>query len=245
MIRNVKSKLFAIAVSSIIVALVANASYANMNKRPNLDGLVYWHGDQGEPKIALTFDDGPNEPYTSEILDILKKYNVKATFFVLGKNVEFYPSIMKRIVKEGHVIGNHTYSHPYLLLKSKTQIKYQIKRTEQNIMQITGVKPYLFRSPYGVDNKWIYLAAKQMGYVTIEWSVTGKNGGKEIQPEKIVNDVLKGTENGSIILLHDGDRLIRHADRSHIVKALPFIIESLQKKGYEFVTVPKLIGLEN
>ena len=79
-----KSKLFIIAVSSIVMALVANVSYANMNNRPNLDGLVYWHGDQSEPKIALTFDDGPNEPYTSEILDILKKCNVEATFFVLG-----------------------------------------------------------------------------------------------------------------------------------------------------------------
>ena len=112
-------------------------------------------------------------------------------------------------------------------------------------MRFAGVRPYLFRSPYGVDNKWIYSAAKQMGYLTIEWSVTGNNGGKEIRPEQIANYVLKGTENGSIILLHDGDRLIRHADRSHIVKALPFIIESLEKKGYQFVTVPKLIGLKN
>lgn len=239
-----KGKLLLIMVINIIVALIVNVSYANMNKRRNIDGLVYWHGDPNQPKIALTFDDGPNEPYTSKILDILKKYNVKATFFVIGKNVEYYPSIIKRIVQEGHVIGNHTYSHPCLLLELKTQIKYQIKETEQNIMQITGVKPYLFRSPYGVDNKGIYLVAKQMGYVTIEWSVTGRNGGKEIQFEKIVNDVLKDTENGSIILLHDGDRLIRHADRSHIVKALPFIIESLQKKGYQFVVVPKLIGLE-
>ncbi len=231
--------------SGIVLFFVASVSYANMNNRTNLDDLVYWHGDQSEPKIALTFDDGPNEPYTSEILDILKKYNVKATFFVLGKNVESYPLTIKRIAEEGHVIGNHTYSHPYLLFESKTQFKYQIKRTEQDIMRFAGVRPYLFRSPYGVDNKWIYSAAKQMGYLTIEWSVTGNNGGKEIRPEQIANYVLKGTENGSIILLHDGDRLIRHADRSHIVKALPFIIESLEKKGYQFVTVPKLIGLKN
>lgn len=240
-----KIKLLAIAVSGFIVAFVANASHADISKRLNMNGLVYWHGDPGQPQIALTFDDGPNEPYTSAILDVLKKYNVKATFFVLGKNVESYPSTMKRIVAEGHVIGNHTYSHPYLLLKFKTQIKYQIQKTEQSIMRITGVKPCLFRSPYGVDNKWIYLVARQMGYMTIEWSATGNNGGKEIQPEKIANDVLREVKNGTIILLHDGNRLIQHADRSHLVKALPFIIESLQRKGYQFVTVPKLIGLGN
>jgi peptidoglycan-N-acetylglucosamine deacetylase len=240
----VKSKLLAVSVSCVIAVFVANVSYANVDKRPNIEGLAYWHGDRNQPEIALTFDDGPNDPYTSEILDILKKYNVKATFFVLGKNVERYPGIAGRIIKEGHVIGNHTYDHPYLLIQSKSHIKYEIQKAEQAIVAATNIKPYLFRSPYGVDNKWIYQAAKQMGYVTIEWSVTGHNGGKEIQPDKIIKDVLKGVENGSIILLHDGDRLIRHPDRSHIVKVLPFIIESLQRKGYQFVTVPELIGLE-
>jgi peptidoglycan/xylan/chitin deacetylase (PgdA/CDA1 family) len=241
-----KNRLVIVAtVSSIIVALVANTSYANLNKKPNIDGFAYWHGDPSQPKIALTFDDGPNEPYTSEILDILKKYNIKATFFVLGKNVERYPDAARRIIKEGHVIGNHTYTHPYMLIKLKTGIKYEIQKTEQAIVSATNVKPHLFRSPYGLDSLWMYHAAKDLGYITIEWSVTGNNGGREIKPEKIVDDVLKYTEDGSIILLHDGNRLIQHFDRSHLVKALPLIIESLQKKGYQFVTVPVLLGTED
>jgi len=242
---GIKYRLFAIAVFGIALILSANKAYAGLDKKRNELGLVYWHGDINQPKIALTFDDGPNEPYTSEILDILKKYSIKATFFVLGKNVERYPDTAKRIVEEGHVIGNHTYDHPYLLIQSKSHIKYEIEKAEQAIFKATHTKPHLFRPPYGVTDNWIYHTVKEYGYVTVEWSVTGNNGGKEIRTNVIEKDVLSRVTNGAIILLHDGDRLIRHADRSHIVKALPFIIESLQKKGYQFVTVPKLIGLEN
>jgi len=240
---GIKYRLFAIAVFGIVLILSVNKVYAGLDKKHNEAGLVYWHGDIAQPKIALTFDDGPNEPYTSEILDILKKYNLKVTFFVLGKNVERYPDTARRIVKEGHVIGNHTYDHPYLLVQSKSHIKYEMQKAEQAILAATNIRPHLFRPPYGVDNSWIYHTAREFGYVTIEWSVTGNNGGKEIPPERIIEDVLNKVKNGSIILLHDGDRLIRGANRRNIVKALPFIIESLQKKGYQFVTVPELLGL--
>lgn len=239
-----KNIFFAIAVCNIAVILFYGRAYAGLDKRLNKAGLVYWHGDINQPKISVTFDDGPNEPYTSEILDILKKYGVKATFFVLGKNVERYPDIARRIIKEGHAIGNHTYDHPYLLVQSKSHIKYEIQKAEQAIVVATNIRPYLFRSPYGVDNSWIYNAVKESGYITIEWSVTGNNGGKEISPDKITNYVLMAVKNGSIILLHDGDRLIRGADRRNIVKALPFIIESLQQRGYQFVTVPELLDLK-
>lgn len=240
---GIKYRLFAIAVFGIALILSVNKVYASLDKKHNEAGLVYWHGDIGQPKIALTFDDGPNEPYTSELLDILKKCNVKATFFVLGKNVERYPDIARRIIKEGHVIGNHTYDHPYLLVQSKSHIKYEIQEAEQAIVAATNIRPHLFRSPYGVDNSWIYHIAREFGYVTIEWSVTGHNGGKEIPPDEIIKKILSEVKNGSIILLHDGDRLVRGADRRNIVKALPFIIESLQKKGYQFVTVSELLGL--
>ena len=241
--RGIKYRLFAIAVFGIGLILSVNKVYAGLDKKQNIPGLVYWHGDISQPKIALTFDDGPNEPYTSQILDILKKYNVKATFFVLGTNVERYPDTARRIVEEGHVIGNHTYDHPYLLIQSKAHIKYEIEKTEQAIFKATHTKPYLFRPPYGVTDNWIYHAVKEHDYITIEWSVTGNNGGKEISTDVIEKDVLSRVTNGAIILLHDGKRLIKGADRRDIVKALPFIIESLQKKGYQFVTVSELLGL--
>ncbi len=229
----------------IIAILLTTKGYAGLDKKHNITGLVYWHGDISQPKIALTFDDGPNEPYTSEILDILKKYNVKATFFLLGKNVERYPGVAKRIVREGHAIGNHTYDHPYLYIQSKSHIRNEIKQTEDAIFKATNKKTYLFRSPYGADNAWIRQAAKEFGYITIEWTITGHNGRSEIPAEEIVKNVLKKEENGDIVLLHDGNRLYKGANRSHMVKALPVIIESLQKKGYQLVTVPQLLGLED
>ncbi len=241
----IKYRLFAIAFFGITLVLSVNKACAGLDKKLNEPGLVYWHGDINQPKIALTFDDGPNEPYTSEILDILKKYNVKATFFVLGKNVERYPDTARRIVKEGHVIGNHTYDHPYLLVQSKSHIKYEIEKAEQAIFKATHTRPYLFRPPYGVTNNWIYHTVKGYGYVTVKWSVTGNNGGKEIRNNVIEKDVLSRVTNGAIILLHDGNKLTKGADRRTIVKALPVIIESLQQKGYQLVTVPQLLGIEN
>ena len=240
-----KNKFLKLVIFITLSILLTSRVYAVLDKKHNIVGLVYWHGDIGQPKIALTFDDGPNEPYTSEILDILKRYNVKATFFLLGKNVERYPDTARRIVKEGHAIGNHTYDHPYLLIQSNAHIKYEIKKAEEAIFKATNTTPYLFRSPYGVDASWIYRAVKEKGYVTIEWTVTGHNGRKEMTPDKIVKNILDGVENGDIILLHDGNRLIKGSDRSQTVKALPAIIELLQQKGYQLVTVPQLLGIEN
>lgn len=243
--RSRKNRFLKLAVFITITVLLTGRAYAGLYKKHNIVGLVYWHGDINQPKIALTFDDGPNGPYTSEILDILKKYNIKATFFLLGKNVERYPAVAKRIVKEGHAIGNHTYDHPYLLIQSRSHITYEIKKAELAIFEATNTKTHLFRSPYGADNSWLYHFVKETGYVTIEWTVTGHNGRKEIPYDSIIKNVLDGVENGAIILLHDGNRLLKGSDRSHVVKALPSIIESLEQKGYQFVTVPQLLNIEN
>lgn len=242
--RNIfKIILFILCIFPLVTSL--NQAQADLHRKHNKIGVVYWHGDVSQKKIALTFDDGPNEPYTSQILDILKSYNIKATFFLIGKNVEAYPEVLKRMVKEGHCIGNHTYSHPELALKSKTQIGNQIKKTEEAIFKASGIRPYLFRPPYGLDNPWVFIETEKMSYVIIKWSVSGHNGGKDIPFDKILERVLRGVENGSIILLHDGDRLIKGADRSQMVKALPLIIESLQKRGYQLITIPELLDLEN
>jgi peptidoglycan/xylan/chitin deacetylase (PgdA/CDA1 family) len=217
---------------------------ANINRQQNKEGVVYWHGDSTQNKIALTFDDGPQDVYTPQILDILKKYRLKATFFLIGKNVKFFPEVVKRIVREGHCIGNHTYSHPDLVLKNKEQIRLQLQKTEEAIYNATGLKTYLFRPPYGADNHWVSLEAENLGYVIIQWSVSGLNGRKDSQFDKIARRVITNTQNGSIILLHDGNRLSNKTDRSQIIKALPIIIETLQQKGYQFVTIPELLDLK-
>jgi len=215
----------------------------NLHKPQNRKGVVYWHGDSTQNKIALTFDDGPQDVYTPQILDILKKYGVKATFFLIGKNVEAFPGVAKRIAQEGHCIGNHTYSHPDLVLKTKEHIRLELQKTEEAIYNATGIKPYLFRPPYGADNHWVALEVENLGYVIIQWSVSGLNGRNDLQFDKLAQKVITNTKNGSIILLHDGNRLSNKIDRSQIIKALPIIIETLQQQGYQFVTIPELLDL--
>ena len=209
-------------------------------KNESKEDCIYRHGDRSKPEIALTFDDGPNEPYTSEILDILKANNVKATFFLVGENVEKYPEVARRIVKEGNAVGNHTYAHPDLLMRRGIlKMGREIDKTEEAIYNATGTRPRLFRPPFGSGG---YVEAKNRGYAIIKWSVSAENGGKEIPSEKIVKNVVEKTTNGSIILMHDG-RGIRHGtNRSQAVQALPVIIKTLKEKGYQFVTVPELIG---
>ena len=232
-----KINLFILCVFFIFIFL--NKILANQYKRPNRIGIVYWHGDLSQKKIALTFDDGPNELYTRQILDILKKYKVKATFFLIGKNVEAFPLVAKRIAEDGHCIGNHTYTHPDLFLQTRKQIEYQIKNTEDIIRKATGVLTYLFRPPYGVDDHLVFMEAEKLGYIIVKWSLTGGTG----ESDKIIKKILSYVENGAIILLHDGNRLSKNSNRSQVVKALPVIIESLQKEGYILVTVPELLSL--
>lgn len=243
MIKKRLFKIFIFTLYIIPVFLSLNEAQADLYKKRNKIGIVYWHGDTEENKIALTFDDGPNPIYTSQILDILKQYNIKATFFLIGKNVEAFPEVAKRIIQEGHSIGNHTYSHPELLLKKKTSIRYQIEKTEEAIIKATDIKPHLFRPPYGADSPGVFLEAEELGYIVVEWSVSGGNGAKDPKAEKITHKILSATKNGAIILLHDGDRLIHNIDRSQLVKALPLIIKTLKQQGYEFVTVDELLGL--
>lgn len=217
---------------------------ASLHKKEDRPGIVYWHGDSSQKTIALTFDDGPQSVYTPQVLDILKRYDVRATFFLIGKNVEIFPELAKRILEEGHSIGNHTYTHPDLRLQNKEQIKEQMLKTEKAIRSVTGYKPHLFRPPYGMDSKTVFLEAKNLGYVVVKWSVSGLNGRQDAPFNKIVKRVIDNTQNGSIILLHDGNRLFQKTDRSQIVKALPIIIETLRAEGYRFVTIDELISQE-
>lgn len=174
---------------------------ANLHRKRNKEGVVYWHGDSTQKKIALTFDDGPHDIYTPQILDILKKYDVKATFFLIGKNVEAFPEVAKRIVQEGCVIGNHTYTYPDLRLQTKDRIRQQLEKAEKAIYGATGVKPYLFRPPYGTDNNLVLLEAKNLGYVIIKWSVSGLNGRSDLRFDKIA-------KKGRVILLKCSENIL-------------------------------------
>jgi peptidoglycan-N-acetylglucosamine deacetylase len=205
-------------------------------------GKVYWHFPTHDKVVALTFDDGPNEPATSAVLKILRENGIHATFFLVGANVEKYPGAAREIVKEGNAIGNHSYSHPWLLaVESAKERNRQIDLAEKIIEEATGVHCTLFRPPHGYKSPWLLQAVKNRGMLSIEWAEDSSDWMNE-KSQKIAANVLKKVQPGDIVLLHDGKNLIHGADRRQTLQALPAIIEGLKSRGFHFVTIPELIG---
>jgi len=191
----------------------------------------------GPSEAALTFDDGPSVPYTGQILDILAKNKIKATFFLCGANAERYPELVRRIQREGHVIGNHTYSHPYLHLKSEADIAEEIDRTQEVLLRITGQRPTLFRPPYGVRWFSLWPILRRRGMSMVLWSDRGYDG--RLDASGIAKASLEGLKPGAILLLHDGFEAKPPAEvnRSGTVSALPAILEGARRAGYVFTRI--------
>jgi peptidoglycan/xylan/chitin deacetylase (PgdA/CDA1 family) len=196
---------------------------------------VVWMGNTTEKVVALTFDDGPDPLYTTQILTILQKEQIPATFFLVGRNVQKYPLLVRKEIINGHTIGGHTFSHPRLSTLSVDQIRTQLDKTDGIIQKISGKKPLYFRSPYEELNENIlrvsYFEHKQiiLSTITLEHALSKTPKAKA---ERVIRMVFPG----AIILAHDG-RLNRHST----VQALPYLIEGLQKKGYRFVSLPELL----
>jgi peptidoglycan/xylan/chitin deacetylase (PgdA/CDA1 family) len=191
-------------------------------------------GPQEGKRISLTFDDGPSEEFTGQILDILREHQVPATFFVCGRNVEEHPDLLRRIVAEGHAVGNHTYSHLFVYFKSRRRIAEEIDRTQAIIQKVVGFRPNIFRPPYGA--RWFGLIPTllERGMPLILWSATGYDWRKDVQG--ITEAALRELKPGAIILLHDGreTRPAAEIDRSRTVSALPAIIAGARQRGYTF-----------
>lgn len=197
-------------------------------------------------KVVISFDDGPDPQWTPKILDILKHYNVKAVFFSIGLEAEKYPGLLKRVYREGHEIGNHTFTHPDLSSISEEYAKVELNLTERLLAAKLGIKPVLFRPPYSIDqepdtqDEVRPLALTQgLGYITVGDKIDPDDWRDDPRPsaEEIRDSVLGQLGRGSIILLHDGG-----GNRANTVKALPMIIEGLRARGYEIVSVHELLG---
>jgi len=195
---------------------------------------VLVRGPREGKRVSLTFDDGPAVYFTERVLDILREHNVPATFFVCGKNVEEHPDLLRRIVAEGHEVGNHTYSHLYLFFKSRRRMAEEIDRTQAIIERIAGFRPQIFRPPYGA--RWFGLIPTllERGMHLILWSAAGYDWKKNVRG--ITQAALRGLKPGAIILLHDGreTRSAAEIDRSRTVLALPGIINGARRQGYTF-----------
>ena len=201
-------------------------------------GVVYTDNAHAEKYIALTFDDGPHETLTPQILDILDENDVKATFFPIGKNAEANPDIIKEIVARGHEVGNHTYSHCNVSKMSINSLKDEISRTE-TILKELGANPTLFRPPGGAYSKNALDTVNKMGYKYILWSWRLDTKDWASPPaDQVINTVKTNVSDGNIILFHD-----YVAKKSPTPEALRVLIPYLKELGYRFVTVSELISL--
>lgn len=204
---------------------------------PQMGALGYplYKGNSHLPEIALTFDDGPNPYYTSQVLALLRRYGVKATFFLIGSLVAAYPNLVQQEYQQGDVVGNHTWTHPELIKLSSPAVRYQLQSTSNELQAVTGVSSTIFRPPYGEFNRSIQSTAASLGLSTILWNVDPKDWSLP-GTNVIISRVLHFAHNGSIILMHDGG-----GNRLQTVAALPTIITLLKQQGFQFVTIPRLI----
>ena len=186
--------------------------------------------------VALTFDDGPNPPYTDQLLDVLAHHDIKATFFLIGNRIQKHPETVQRIFAEGHQISNHSYSHPVLGLLPPSYIQQEIERTDNLLQQIGVEGEIVFRAPMltrFLPVAWVQ-AKSDRTHISCDawgWDWLTQNH------DRITRSVLKKVKPGSIIVLHDGKAGNEHADRSGTVEATDRIITRLKQQGYQFATI--------
>jgi len=220
-------------------------AYHGINPRSWFYGKVLSNGNRNHPRIALTFDDGPNEPYTSHVLSTLEQYKIKATFFVIGQNARRYPDVCRRIVTAGNVIGNHSYHHhKSLCLRWGKAIARDIELSRQAIYECTGFEPKLFRPPHGFRTPWLMRTVRHLGYTVVTWDNMTGDWKANKSAEEIGQTVVQRAKPGGVIVLHDGRDSRPNYDRSQMLQALPFVIETLKERGFDFVTIPELLELE-
>ncbi|MEK3882869.1 polysaccharide deacetylase family protein [Paenibacillus sp. PL2-23] len=198
------------------------------------------NGSRSLNRVALTFDDAPDPRFTPAILDVLAQYDVCATFFVVGERAAKHPELVSRIIREGHVIGNHSFDHSVFSKLSMYQFQQQIWKTDGIIQQITGVSPTLIRPPYGELLSKQVSWGKQNGFTIVNWDVDSEDWKRNPDSARVMANIKRTLQPGSIILQHAGGGVGQ--DLSGTIQALPSLIELLEGKGYELVTLSELIN---
>ncbi len=234
--------------SGVLVACLLLSSHATAWSDPNNSREYYearndivWEVPTKEQVIALTFDDGPDPKDTPAILNLLRQYEAKATFFVVGQRIEEYPELVIRETLEGHEIANHTYSHPYFNRRATNEkIRSEMEKTNDAILQVTGQQPHLFRPPGGYYSDQLVRVSKYFHYQIVLWSWhQDTEDWNTPGVDKIVNKVLNNARNGDIVLFHDYVE-----GRTQTVAALARILPELKRRGFRFVTVSELLSFK-
>jgi peptidoglycan/xylan/chitin deacetylase (PgdA/CDA1 family) len=203
-------------------------------------GRTFCRAPRSSKQIALTFDDGPNDPYTLRLLDVLSRHNVHATFFLIGKHVRQRPDIAREIAHRGHVIGNHTFSHPLLIFTPAANIRGEIIRCRSAINDAVGDHSNLFRPPWGARRGETLRVVRELGLEPVMWNITGYDWNAR-SVEFIEQKVAPKIRGGDVILLHDGGHREFGKDRSLTVEAVERVLARYADQ-YEFVTIPAMMG---
>ncbi|MFZ3262912.1 MAG: polysaccharide deacetylase family protein [Terriglobales bacterium] len=219
------------------------AGYQSMSPTGQWYGRTFAGGARGSRQIALTYDDGPNDPHTLRLLEVLAKHNVHATFFMIGRYLRERPDIARAVAAAGHVIGNHTFTHPLLIFRSAAQTRAELANCHRALEETIGVHSNLFRPPFGGRRPATLRIARELELETVMWNVTGYDWNAPpaaVIEAKIARQIR--SDGGSVILLHDGGHRALGADRSQTVIATDNLILKYKDQGYEFVTVPQMMG---
>jgi len=222
------------------VAAAVAAGYQSMAATGQWYGRTFTGLARGTKQIALTYDDGPNDPHTVRLLEVLTRHEVKATFFLIGHYVRQRPDIAREVAKAGHVIGNHTFTHPLLIFKSAAEIRRELSDCRASLQDALGEHSNLFRPPFGGRRPATLRIARELGLEPIMWNVTGYdwNAPPAADIERKVSKQIRG---GDVILLHDGGHKKMGADRSQTVQATDHLIKKYKQEGYSFVTIPEMM----
>jgi peptidoglycan-N-acetylglucosamine deacetylase len=234
--------MLAIGLAGVAVSAAAlSAGYQSMAPTGQWYGRTFTSLARGTKQLALTYDDGPNDPHTLRLLEGLAKHNVRATFFLIGRYVQQRPDIVREVVKTGHVIGNHTFTHPLLTFKTAAEVRKELSDCRSAIQDAVGEHSNLFRPPFGGRRPAVLHVARDLGLEPIMWNVTGYdwNAPPAVVIEKKVSSQMRG---GDVILLHDGGHKQMGADRSQTVLATDHLITRYKSEGYDFLTIQQMLA---
>lgn len=231
-----------VLVASAVAAAAATATgWNSMAPRSQLYGRTFIGVNSGSRLLALTYDDGPNQTCTPPLLEVLARHDVRATFFMIGRHVASRPGIARAVADAGHVIGNHTYTHPNLIFSSRAQIESQLDHCDRILSDAVGQHSKLFRPPFGGRRPAVLAGARRQGFIPVMWSVSAYDW-NTAPPEVIERKVVRQVRGGDVILMHDGSHLGMGADRSATVEATDRLIRRYKAEGYQFVTVPEMMS---
>jgi len=216
------------------------AGYQSMAPTAQWYGQTFTGLAPGSRQIALTYDDGPNDPHTLQLLEVLARHQIHATFFLIGRYVQQHPEIARETVQAGHVVGNHTFTHPLLTFKSETEIRRELSQCRSALQDAIGEPSNLFRPPFGGRRPAVLRVARELDLEPIMWNVTGYDWNAP-PAAAIERKVAKQIRGGDIILLHDGGHKQMGADRSQTVIATDHLITRYKVEGYEFVTISQMM----